>query len=284
VSEHSLRYTVCTLILFAGCGARVEPVNEVVAFAAEEISLDPAASGWADIPAYTANLRPQDLVEPRLMEGSTKQVQVQALTNGAEIAFRLQWDDSTKSDRPGPAQFLDGCGVQIPRQIELEPPDPQMGEQGSPVDIVFWRADWQASMDGRGDTINDLYPNASVDHYPFEAPSLEEGSTAQQEMARRYAPAAASGNLRSGQRTSPVEALVAEGPGTLSPNQDLAAAGGGQRTETGWAVVIRRPLPQGLGAGNRSQIAFAIWEGAHGEVGSRKMITGWTPLAIREEH
>ena len=31
--------------------------------------------------------------------------------------------------------------------------------------------------------------NATVDHYPFEAASLEKGSDAQRQMASRYAPA-----------------------------------------------------------------------------------------------
>jgi hypothetical protein len=283
---YSVRIPIAAALGFAllvGCGAKVETVNEVAAFPSQEIPLDPAAAAWSGVPVYTASLRPQDLVEPRLMESSTKQVRVRALTNGADIGFRLEWDDAAKNDRPGPAKFLDGCGIQIPRQIQPEPPNAQMGEAGAPVDIVFWRADWQASVEGRGDSIRDLYPNASIDHYPFEAASLEEGSAAKAEMSRRYAPAAAVGNRRVGPRDSAVEALAAEGPGTLAPNPDMAAEGAGMQTQTGWAVVIRRPLPQGLSADNRGQIAFAVWEGSHGEVGSRKMITGWTPLAIREE-
>ncbi len=268
-------------LLLAGCGAKVEPVNEVVAFATDEAPLDPTAADWDDVPAFRAPLRPQDLVEPRLMEASTSDVMVQALTNGVDVAFRLHWKDAAIDDTPGPARFLDGCAIQIPREIQPEPPDAQMGQEDGPVDVVFWRADWQASLDGRGDSIRDLYPNATVDHYPFEAPSLEEGSTARQEMAKRYAPAAAVGNRRTGPRESAVESLAAYGPGTLRPNPDLAASGLGKRVEDGWAVVIRRPLPAGLSAENRAQIAFAVWEGSHEEAGSRKMITGWNPLAIR---
>jgi hypothetical protein len=40
-------------------------------------------------------------------------------------------------------------------------------------------------VNGRDDSIQALYPNATVDHYPFEAPSLEPGSDARREMARR---------------------------------------------------------------------------------------------------
>lgn len=269
------------LLLLASCGAKVAPVAEVVAFEAAEAPLDPAAAAWAKVPAFRAALRPQDLVEPRLMDASTGDVTVQALTNGVDVAFRLRWKDAAVNDTPGPARFLDGCAIQIPREIRPEPPDAQMGQEDGPVDVVFWRADWQAALDGRGDSIRDLYPNATVDHYPFEAPSLEEGSAARQAMAKRYAPAAAAGNRRTGPRESAVESLAAYGPGTLRPNPDLAASGLGKRVEDGWAVVIRRPLPAGLSAENRAQIAFAVWEGSHEETGSRKMITGWNPLAIR---
>jgi len=147
---------------------------------------------------------------------------------------------------------------------------------------VFWRADWQASVDGRGDTIRDLYPNATVDHYPFQAKPFEAGSAAQREMAKRYAPAEATGNRRAGPRKTPVEDLVAEGPGTLSPAAVQASSGRGERTKDGWAVVIKRKMPDGLAPKTRTQIAFAVWEGSHQEVGARKMRTGWIPFAVWE--
>ncbi|MBS1828903.1 MAG: hypothetical protein JST93_26610 [Acidobacteria bacterium] len=157
-----------------------------------------------------------------------------------------------------------------------------MGSAGHPVQITFWRADWQASVNGRKDDIHSLYPNASVDHYPFQAHSLEPGSAAQKEMMQRYAPAQAMGNRRVGPREFPVEAMMAEGPGTLSPGAGLLARGAGVRTKTGWQVVLVRKAPAGLSAKVRTQVAFAIWEGSAQEVGSRKMRTGWIPLALRE--
>lgn len=280
----SIRFRIlfaATAAILSACGSRVEPVYEVVAFEADEAPLDPGAALWEQVPAFRASLRAQDLVEPRLLEESTSEVLVQALTNGVDVSFRLEWRDPAVDDRPGPARFLDGCAIQIPRQLRPEPPDAQMGQEDGPVDIAFWRADWQAAVDGRGDSIRDLYPNATVDHYPFEAPSLEGGSAARAEMAKRYSPAAAVGNRRAGPRESPVESLAAYGPGTLRPHPGLATSGLGERIEDGWAVVIRRPLPAGLTPENRAQIAFAVWEGSHGEAGSRKMITGWNPLAIR---
>lgn len=98
---------------------------------------------------------------------------------------------------------------------------------------TYWRADWQAWVNGRADTIKSIYPNAEITHYPFQAPSLGAGSPEQKEMAKRFAPADAVGNRRQGPRQSAVESLLAEGPGTLAPNPALAVKGGGVRTQDG---------------------------------------------------
>jgi hypothetical protein len=88
----------------------------------------------------------------------------------------------------------------------------------------------------------------------------------------RYSPARELGNSRSGVRNSAVDDYIAEGPGTISPNKGAASKGTGKRTDTGWAVVITRKLPESR------QVAFAIWNGAEDEVGARKMRTGWIPV------
>jgi hypothetical protein len=133
-------------------------------------------------------------------------------------------------------------------------------------------------VDGRGDSLKDLYPNATVDHYPFEAKSLEPGSPDQRAMEARYAPARALGNSMAGPRQKPVQDLIAEGPGTLAPAETTFAEGRGRRSPDGWAVVISRPLPEGLDRQGQAQIAFAVWEGTHHEAGARKMRTPWTTL------
>ena len=266
----------------AGCRpAPPPPVNEVVALGASSLPMDPGDVAWQQAPVYLAKLIPQDLVEPRQLTPPTAEVRVQALTSRGEIALRLEWADAAVNDKPGPGAFLDGCAIQIPRTIDAAPPDPQMGQAGHPVDIAFWRADWQASVDGRPDSLTSLYPNAYIDGYPFEAKPLEPGSPAQQEAATRYAPAQALGNRRVGPRAQPVEDLVAEGPGTLASGGGTKSRGKGVRTATGWAVVIARPRPAGLAPNVRTTIAFAVWDGAAREAGARKMRTIWVPLSVR---
>lgn len=272
---------ICTMALAVSCGRTQVPTPEVNVAQVKEITLDPNASAWDPISLHVSKMILQDLVEPRLMEASTQEVQVKAMTNGAELAFRVEWLDATQSDMPGPRHFIDGCAVQLPTLIEPNVPAPQMGEVGKSVEIAFWRADWQAIVDGRADDIRSMYPHATVDHYPSEAKPLESNPQALSDAAARYAPARALGNRRAGPRDQPVEDLIAEGPGTLTPAGSATSKGKGVRTPQGWAVVITRPMPAGFSGANPSQIAFAVWEGAHTETGARKMRTGWVPLILR---
>ncbi|MCL4793170.1 MAG: hypothetical protein KJZ84_01340 [Bryobacteraceae bacterium] len=269
------------LLVLGGCRRGPELVPEVVALKTDNLPASPGDSAWDRAPEHVARLLLQDLVEPRQMKATTQEVRVRALSDGAQVVFRLSWADDDLSDAPGPGKMVDACAVQIPAKLSAEPPAPQMGDDDGLVQVTYWRADWQAAVNGRGDSIKDLYPNAVVDHYPFDAQSLEKGSDAQKEMARRYAPARALGNLRAGPREKPVEDLIANGPGTLSPGPSLDSAGSGQHTRQGWAVQISRKLPEGLGGSERTQIAFAVWQGSEQESGARKMRTGWIPFVVR---
>ena len=144
--------------------------GEVKAVRAAALAAAPADAAWAALPVHVAPLVLQDLVEPRLLKATTPEVRVRAMHDGTNVAFLLEWADATKNDLPGPARFTDACAVQFPATPPARDlPAPQMGEKGRGVEITYWRASWQAVVDGRGDTLRDLYPNATVDHYPFEA-------------------------------------------------------------------------------------------------------------------
>ncbi len=278
----ALRITAALLI---ACAVSA-PAHGAVAAVAAQITLAQSAAlpasvedgAWAKVPVVLVPLVLQDMVEPRLLVVSTPEVRVRALTDGERVAFLLEWDDATGDDMPKPSQFSDACAVQLPAASTADVPAPQMGEPGRPVEVSYWRAAWQAAVDGRPDTVQSLYPNSTVDHYPFDAEPLKKDPEAQQAMAKRYAPARALGNPMAGPRQQPVQDLLAEGPGTLSPAPQVST-GSGKRTSNGWAVMIVRPLPQGLMPGKRTQVAFAIWNGANGEVGARKMRSVWVPLA-----
>ncbi|HVN86893.1 MAG TPA: ethylbenzene dehydrogenase-related protein [Candidatus Binatia bacterium] len=271
-------------VLFVSDPARGASTSsaEVVAVRATQVPTTPDDAAWENAPVFAAALVQQDMVEPRLLQPSTDKVDLRALTDGKRIVFRLEWADSTKNDLPGLGKFSDACAVQLPVSTGPDVPAPQMGESQRPVEITYWRAFWQSTVDGRDDSINALFPNATVDHYPFEAASLETGSPAQQAMAKRYAPARALDNNMAGPRDRPVQDLIAEGPGTIAPAPKQLSDGRGVRTQTGWRVMLSRPVPAGLEPGQRTQVAVAVWEGAHQEGGSRKMRSPWVPLLLQK--
>ena len=282
-----MRLLACSAViagmLLTGCGKTHQPVTtpDVVIVAAVDVPKNPDDQAWESAPEHAAKLLLQDMVEPRLLTASTAEVRIRAIRGGNEVAFRLEWVDATTNDLSEGARFCDGCAIQLPAKNDPNVTAPQMGESGRPVEIAYWNAGWQAVVDGRGDSIKDIYPNATIDHYPFEAASLSKGSDVQKKMAARYAPARALGNTMAGPRDVPVQDLIADGPGTLVPAKATTSKGCGRRTATGWAVVITRSLPAGIVDQGRSQVAFAVWEGSQQEVGSRKMRTGWIPFGVK---
>ncbi len=269
--------------LIGACGKKkaTRKAKEIVVSHRGALPKAPTDASWDGVPSYDAKLILQDLVEPRQLKVTTEAVTVQAVSDGRRIAFRLVWKDSSKNDLLGSARFSDACAVQLPSDTHTGVPDPQMGHTKRPVEIAYWRASWQAVVNGRKDNIKAIYPGAAVDHYPFEAHSLKKRPAHQKAMARRYSPSRALGNRMGGPRKQPVQDLLAEGPGTLHPAKKSHSVGHGQRSGQGWAVVIDRPLPVGLQKGHqRTHIAFAIWDGGHREVGARKMRSGWIPITL----
>lgn len=282
--NRSLPWMLFAVLLTTSCRKpAAPPPTEVVVVSAREVPSDPSDKAWQNIPEYQAALILQDLVEPRQLTATTTTVRLRAISNGMETAFRLEWEDPTHNDLPGAARFCDACAVQIPKKAEVNVPAPQMGETGRPVEIAYWSASQQALVDGRSQSIKELYPNASIDHYPFEAKPLEANPSDQKAMKTRYAPAVAVGNHVAGLPSTPVQDLIAEGPGTLTPAPSATSRGKGIRTATGWAVVIVRSVPIASMASGRTNIALAVWDGSHEEAGARKMRTAWIPTVLREQ-
>ncbi len=282
--SHLPRTLVPALVALAlACSpAPQRPVSpaEVKAVAAVSLPQGPDDPAWRGAPVHAAALLPQDVVEPRQLAPTTATLEAQAMSDGKSLAFRLSWASPAHGDTVLPSSFSDAVAVQLPASAGPDAPNPMMGEAGKPVEITYWRAAWQAVLDGRPDTLAALYPNAKVDHYPFESAALAAGSPEQTAMARRFAPARALGNAMAGPRASPVQDLRASGPGTLEAAAQQLSRGAGKATPGGWAVVIVRPLPAGLRPGARGQVAFAVWQGQKGEVGARKMRSGWIPLSL----
>ena len=215
-------------------------------------------------------------------------VRVRALHNGEWVVFRLEWADPSQDLIPRPGHSSDAAAIQFPLLTNADLPDNAMGEKGKGVRIWYWKAVWQddtARAQGqRGDRIASLYPNAAIDHYPFEA-----NASARAEMEKRYAPARAAENpIPVLPGSGPVQVLVAEGFGNTRVAPAQTGRGKGHWASGKWTITIARPLAGGaelgdLPAGKRTYLALAIWDGDKSHAGSRKMRSTWIPLVLRTQ-
>jgi DMSO reductase family type II enzyme heme b subunit len=279
---------IIALLAFAACSRQPAPVATEISVPLVRGALPaeaPDSGLWNQAPEFTATLLKQDITEPMLTEPGVDRVRVRALHNGEWVAFRLEWNDPSQDLIPLPGHSSDAAAIQFPFQAGEQLPDHAMGEKGKGVRIWFWKSVWQddaARAQGKqGDRIAALYPNAAVDHYPFQA-----NEAARAEMEKRYAPARAAENPITVRPTeNPVQVLMAEGYGNTRVAPAQTGKGRGEWTGGKWSVTLARPLAGGadlgdLVAGKRSYLALAVWDGAKSQAGSRKMRSTWIPFML----
>src|SRR3712207_3797516 len=85
-----------------------------VPWLAGAIPADPADTRWQAIPPVTLPLSGQVITRPVWPEPTVRALSIRAVHNGAEIAFRLEWEDNTKNDRLSPGTFRDGAAIGLP--------------------------------------------------------------------------------------------------------------------------------------------------------------------------
>jgi DMSO reductase family type II enzyme heme b subunit len=249
---------------------------------------DPASPLWEQATEHPAKLMVQDVAEPKLVEPGVTLVKVRALHNRDWVVFRLEWSDPTRDLIPVSGRSSDAAALQFPLAQTADVPDATMGQAGKGVRIWYWKAVWQddalRAQNGGADRVATAYPNASVDHYPFNA-----NPAAKEEMARRYAPAHAAANpIFTQTALGPVQVLMAEGFGNTQVTPEQSAKGRGNWVAGNWVTTIARPLRGGaalgdLDVGKRGYVAVAVWDGAKAHAGSRKMRSGWIPFILGEK-
>ena len=240
---------------------------------------DPGAALWMRARPMNVVVLPQTVTLPHNDHPAIHELSVRAVHNGAWIAFLIEWEDKTLSDRVVLDNFGDQVAVELPIDTKAPaPPSPMMGNPGGRVNIMQWRAAFQHDLDVGPPTVKSLYPNAWADVYPDEVLGAAD--------ARPYSGALGIENPISRGRASPVLDQMAEGWGTMTVKPDQHALGKGVWKDGRWRVVITRPMasddanaPQ-LVVGGRTVAAFAVWDGGSREVGARKAWASWVPLVI----
>lgn len=240
--------------------------------------VDTLGAAWAKARPVTVTMLPQIVTRPQKPDAAIKELTVRALHNGGWIAFLIEWQDPSLSDRIVLDNFGDQVAVQLPIDTTAPPPSPMMGNPGGRVNIMQWRAAFQKDLDTGPPTLRDLYPNAWTDVYPDEVLGAAD--------ARPYTGALGLENPISRGRDTPVLDQMAEGWGSMTVKPDQHALGYGVWGDGTWRVIITRPMVSDdvnaprLQPGRRTVAAFAVWEGGNREVGARKAWSAWVPLQI----
>lgn len=237
---------------------------------------DPGATAWGDAVEVAVPLVPQQLVPPSLDTMGVSELRVRALTDGKQLALRLQWDDATVDDLDGLDRYHDAVAVMLPATPGSKPAI-TMGAPGSPVHILQWRATWERDLAGKSG-VDQIFPRVEHDVMPDDVLPPE--------TAALYWVGRKAGNpLSQVKRTTPVEQVVAEGFGTTTHLPRTDARGSGVHDGSSWTVALGFPTERdGLGAplrpGEAWWVAFAVWLGDWRNRGGRKHYADWVPLRL----
>jgi mono/diheme cytochrome c family protein len=257
----------------------------------------PKDSTWNQArPLYVA-LTPLWWTEDRI-EGLV----VQALHNATELAIRLSWIDPTPDDRAIRVdEFRDAVAIQF--SLSSDPPF-YMGDatQHGGVNIWMWKADRQKNITEGYQDVDAAFPQRAVDMYeecPIRSKDMSNVDWPHGAITEHYPTfitAWGAGNLVADPTLkTPVECLVARGPGTLAGKPANVQLVNGQAVyERGvWIVQMQRsmelppahaaatePDERAFRPGDYLPVSFAIWNGSAGDRDGKKSISIWQKLVI----
>ncbi len=257
---------------------------DVIAVKVDEAPIrDPDSPLWEQAEESSIRLAEQAIVPPIKMDVPGKPLKVRVLYDSKWVAFRLEWEDeSVEQHTIKVRQFRDSCAVLLTKHPA--PPEARfMGTKDTPATILHWRADWQLDVEEGFQDLEVAFPNVASDYYPMMMGKSRDGkppkTTEFTEEARLWIPGWSVGNpISQPEKKSPVEKLLAVGPGSITslPTQD--AEGWGRWVEGKWRVVIAKKLKASdeaegeisLEPGQLYTVAFTVWYGQMGDRGARK--------------
>jgi hypothetical protein len=256
--------------------AASQTVTLVAARSDEAVPLDdPSAGVWKHSVPVEVPLSAQLTVPP--MGGGAHTVKARALNDGQRLYVRVEWSDDTRDEITESVEsFSDAAAIEYPVAAGEQVPSFCMGNPDAPVNIWHWKASWQADVErGAPADIEDAHPNMEVDSYPFED---EEA----------FYPSQAAGNVAARiNRTGPVDNLLAGSFGTLSAAEDQMVQGTGEWDDGKWRVVFARDLQTPgdyaqFSQGEKTNIAFAVWDGAKNERDGVKSVSQFVTLDVSD--
>lgn len=240
---------------------------------AEQPEVDPGWRVWAKVPGVDVPITAQNITYP-MGGGSVPAVSLKAIHYNGVLYIRATWKDTTEDAAAlDVSAFTDAAALEFPATSAVSVPSFCMGQANAGVNIWQWRADSQA---GGPDRLRaTLQPNAHSDGYPaaFENDPI-------------YQPARALGNPVALGGDSPVQNLVAQAFGTLSPAADQAVTGKGAWRNGEWSVVFTRPFTSTaadqatFAEGTATSMAVAVWNGSQGDRAGQKTVSQFVTLSL----
>lgn len=264
------------------------PGEILVYWVDQELPVDPGAPVWDRAYPTTVALQRQDQTMPMLDEVVVPSVEVQGLTNGRQIAWRISWSDESANYHLDTDLFCDAVAMQFPLIANA---NYKMGDRDFPVNIVQWKAIWQKDIDEHFQDVQDLHPNYWTDLYWFaegEFPYPVPESFERSEALDWFVAYRAGNPMAEFYRDSPVQEMIAEGFGTLTNQPEVATVAKGVWADGRWAVTFVRPMETTDPAdyqfepGTRDVMAFAVWEGAAANVSGRKQHSQWIVFEVQK--
>ncbi len=234
--------------------------------------LDPGAGVWDRVSPVEVPLTAQQTSYP-MGGGAVKTIDVQALHDSDALYIRLSWNDAVRDDTTARAEdFSDAAAIELPGTAGASVPAICMGQADGAVNIWQWRADAQeglpSSSSDLGLGVSDIEPSADDD---LNYPARNAGNP--------YALTAAGA----------VQNLTAVGFGTIAPLAEQAVEGKGEWADGRWSVVYKRTLeapgtdqPSFAGL-DKTDIAFAVWDGANDERNGIKSVSQFLTLQVSEK-
>ena len=245
-------------------------VREVIEarLAEDGLPASPGDSAWNAIDRFWVPLSGQIIVPPRWFSPAVTGIWVQAAYDDSEIAFRLSWDDRSRSPDPVWADWRARVTeVMAPHEGDTAVPaagpvaddSATTAAPASPDAIAMW---FPRSLPSGMDRPYFFMGDARVPVYMWHWNSQGEG----EEML--------------GRGPGRIDPLPGEGNGLVSD----AVFDNGQ-----WSVTFRRPrVPAdsanaiGFVAGAPIPVAFFAWDGDNGEHGTRGALSTWFFVYLTE--
>lgn len=248
---------------------------------------DPLDPTWEKIAAIEIPLTAQQVAQPALEQATVPKLMVQAIRDSERYAWRLSWDKPQPADLVDYAKFTDAVAIQFPL---VDGAPYTMGGPNLPVRMLYWKAVWQKDVDEGFQELKKIYPNAHYDMYWFAEGAERHsniGSTDNPE-AQQFMVAAMSKNpMADYNRKKPVEEMTAHGFGSSTHVPETSSGARGVWRDGKWYVVLDRPIndkdplvARFNAAPDQQLVAFAVWDGDHGNRGSKKQISNWIPMQL----